>query len=338
MNDQVGDESGTGLDEGGADWLEQWRSPRVAEPGTGLDEGSGYSLDRLEHRINLLTPLAAPGADAPVERRLPDEVLHQFQQRQFDGSVDLDAPSPNVVPQFQYDQYRNSVDLGARSPNEAPQFQYGQYRNSVDLDAHSPNEVPQFQYDQMRHSVDENDRSPNEVQQFQFDQLNKSVPGPVGSRRISDRQMDFVRNVYDAALENEKVTGVPAAVVTAQAIKESTYGEKVPKDIDDGTYSYNLFGVKARPDEESVTDYTHEYENGKRVGTLADFAAYNSFQDSLQGRADFIRKNPRYKSLSGVTDPVEYAHGLQAAHYATDPNYAKGLIDVMKSFQLIPDK
>ncbi|WP_240725722.1 glucosaminidase domain-containing protein [Escherichia sp. E4694] len=146
---------------------------------------------------------------------------------------------------------------------------------------------------------------------------------------------EFVKYVFAEAKENEETSRVPAAITTAQAILETGYGKSVPTDIKSKKYSYNIFGIKAHGNPDYVEDYTHEVENGKRVRIIDKFQTYDSYSDSINGRADFFKKNPRYHFLFNSSDPIEWAKGLQKAGYATDPNYANSLISVMKSQGLI---
>ena len=146
---------------------------------------------------------------------------------------------------------------------------------------------------------------------------------------------EFVTFVFTEAQKIEESSRVPAAITTAQAILETGYGKSVPTDVNSKRYSYNIFGIKAHGDPEYVEDYTHEVENGKRIKVLDKFKAYDSYDDSISGRANFFQKNARYHFLFESNDPIEWAKGLQKAGYATDPNYANSLISVMKSQGLI---
>lgn len=84
-----------------------------------------------------------------------------------------------------------------------------------------------------------------------------------------------------------------------------------------------------------VSIYTHEVIKGKRIKIMDKFKAYHSFSESISGRTEFLRTNGIYKSLFETTDANEWADGLQEAGYATDPNYAKILKSIMKSWKLI---
>jgi flagellum-specific peptidoglycan hydrolase FlgJ len=151
-------------------------------------------------------------------------------------------------------------------------------------------------------------------------------------RNLSHKE--FVDTVYADAKKDESTSKVPAAVTTAQACLETGYGKSVPTDIDTGTYSYNLFGIKGVGSAGSVTVWTHEVEHGVRVKIKDKFQAYHSFEESIAGRSDFFRKNKRYHHLFNSTDPNDWANGLQSSGYATDPDYAKKLIAIIKIWSL----
>ncbi|MES2824557.1 MAG: glucosaminidase domain-containing protein [Pseudomonadota bacterium] len=146
---------------------------------------------------------------------------------------------------------------------------------------------------------------------------------------------EFVKQVFEEAKKEATKSEIPAAVTTAQAILETGYGKSVPTDMNTKQYSYNLFGIKGIGTAGSVTVYTHEVINGKRIKILDKFQAYHSFSESISGRTKFLTKNKRYKHLFDITDPKKWAEGLQKAVYATDPNYAKLLITIMTSWKLI---
>src|SRR4030095_10172637 len=118
---------------------------------------------------------------------------------------------------------------------------------------------------------------------------------------------EFVQRIHAAAVELEGSTGVPAAVTTAQAILESGFGGNITKDITTGVSSNNLFGIKAVRKEKYVTDWTHEIVDGKSVRVLGKFKAYSSEAESLRDHAEFLARNPRYKSLFSSSDPVQWA-------------------------------
>ncbi|MEQ9863145.1 glycoside hydrolase family 73 protein [Pectobacterium aroidearum] len=146
---------------------------------------------------------------------------------------------------------------------------------------------------------------------------------------------EFVEFVFNEAKKNEAVSNVPAAITTAQAILETGYGRSVPIDIYSGEYSHNLFGIKAHGNPNFVWVNTHEVIDGVRIKIVDKFMKYDSYESSISGRSDFFIKNKRYHFLFNYTDPCEWALGLQHAGYATDPDYANKLINIMKREKLI---
>lgn len=146
---------------------------------------------------------------------------------------------------------------------------------------------------------------------------------------------EFVRQVFEEAKKEELTSKIPAAITTAQAILETGFGKSVPTDLYTKQYSYNLFGIKGIGPAGSVSIYTHEVLNNKRVKIIAKFKAYHNFSESISGRTQFLKDNGIYKFLFKTTDAEEWADGLQEAGYATDPNYAKILKSIMKSWKLI---
>jgi len=76
---------------------------------------------------------------------------------------------------------------------------------------------------------------------------------------------------------------------------------------------------------------TTEYVNGVARQKVERFRAYDTPADSFKDYANMLAKNPRYdKVLNSGGDAAAFAHGLQRAGYATDPQYAAKLTRVIK--------
>ncbi|MDQ0285167.1 hypothetical protein J2Z49_000257 [Desulfofundulus luciae] len=156
-------------------------------------------------------------------------------------------------------------------------------------------------------------------------------------------QAERVNAIYFYALIDEDTSGVPAAITVAQAIQESNAGASIPVDKNNGTYSYNMFGIKA--DKEwlnkggaYVVSNTWEHRNGQDIRVDAKFRAYGSYLESVNDHSQFLRDNSRYSSLFSLKKDENYlsnwARGLQNAKYATDPNYAKKLMSHINAYGL----
>jgi flagellar protein FlgJ len=142
----------------------------------------------------------------------------------------------------------------------------------------------------------------------------------------------FQDKLADAAEEAEQSTGVPAKFMLGQAALETGWGRRVIKNSD-GTSSNNLFGIKAGPGWKGkvATAVTTEYVNGRAHAKVQRFRAYESHAEAFKDYAKMISSNPRYeKVLQHGGDAATFAHGLQRAGYATDPQYAAKLSSIIK--------
>jgi peptidoglycan hydrolase FlgJ len=166
----------------------------------------------------------------------------------------------------------------------------------------------------------------------------KGAAGVTGSARGSDNANKpahvraFQEKLADAAEEAEQTTGVPAKFMLGQAALETGWGKRVIRN-GDGTSSNNLFGIKAGPGWKGkvATAVTTEYINGKPHRRVEKFRAYDSYADAFKDYAKMLSTNPRYeKVLAHGGDAATFAHGLQRAGYATDPQYAAKLSNIIK--------
>ena len=82
-----------------------------------------------------------------------------------------------------------------------------------------------------------------------------------------------------ASIYIEMRTNIPAAIITAQAIYESGYGQNTPKDIETKKESYNLFGIKGSGTAGSVFCWTYEKNRTEKV--KAAFRAYNNYSEYI---------------------------------------------------------
>ncbi|RFP14825.1 MULTISPECIES: flagellar assembly peptidoglycan hydrolase FlgJ [unclassified Duganella] len=142
----------------------------------------------------------------------------------------------------------------------------------------------------------------------------------------------FQQKLGADAEEASRATGIPAKFMLGQAALESGWGKREIKGRD-GSNSHNLFGIKAGGDWKGkvVEATTTEYVNGKAQTKVERFRAYDSYSDSFKDYAKLLASNPRYeKVLASAGDASSFAHGLQKAGYATDPNYANKLTSIIK--------
>lgn len=132
-------------------------------------------------------------------------------------------------------------------------------------------------------------------------------------------------NKMRAVIEAARKAGDPhPEIVGAQWALESDWGRKE-------SGKFNFFGIKARKGEPGTIVATHEVLKGKRVAMPDKFKDYNSLEDGITGRVNFMLENPRYRK-AGYFDaqtPYEAANALLRGVYATDPHYPAGLMKIL---------
>ena len=149
--------------------------------------------------------------------------------------------------------------------------------------------------------------------------------------QISINKDNFFSELKEFAVKAAKKLGVDSNVLMAQAALETGWGEHISRD-EQGS-SHNLFNIKSSSQwgGQSVKVTTLEYRDGVAQKEQANFRSYDSFEDSFNDYADFIMSNPRYeKALSCAADSEAYVQELQKAGYATDPDYAQKILQLLK--------
>ncbi|NTV10156.1 MAG: flagellar assembly peptidoglycan hydrolase FlgJ [Zoogloea sp.] len=150
--------------------------------------------------------------------------------------------------------------------------------------------------------------------------VKQSAPAAVSGPRA------FIDRVWPHAVAASKETGIPAHFLVAQAALETGWGRSEIRTAS-GEPTHNLFNIKAGRNWSGATASvrTSEYAGGAARSENAQFRAYASEAEAFADYARMIRNNPRYAAVVGKSDAAGFAHGLQAAGYATDPGYAEKL-------------
>ncbi|MCI0508847.1 flagellar protein FlgJ [Chromohalobacter marismortui] len=151
-----------------------------------------------------------------------------------------------------------------------------------------------------------------------------------GETRAAPHVEAFLSRLREPAEAAAKESGVPASLILAQAALETGWGEReIP--THGGGNSHNLFGIKAGDSWEGDTTsiMTTEYVDGRARQQRDEFRVYDSFAAAFKDYAQLIGNNPRYAGVVTASSPENAARALQSGGYATDPNYADKVIDVM---------
>ena len=143
---------------------------------------------------------------------------------------------------------------------------------------------------------------------------------------------EFTQHILPYAEKAAKELGVSPLVLVSQAALETGWGKAVTR-RPDGESSFNLFNIKAdsRWGGDKVVKSTLEYDNGLAKYEKASFRSYDSYADSFDDYVDFLRTNNRYgDALHNNGDDKLFIKDLHKAGYATDPNYADKVLNILK--------
>ena len=124
---------------------------------------------------------------------------------------------------------------------------------------------------------------------------------------------EYIAKVTPIAQQVERVFGVPYPVTIAVSAFETGWGRYVKGN--------NYFGIKGR----GRVLKPMNLSKVKKVQVVDSFRKYSSLEESFLDFGRFLNQNPRYALALQEKDPERFAKALQAAGYATDPDYADKL-------------
>lgn len=148
---------------------------------------------------------------------------------------------------------------------------------------------------------------------------------------VIESEQSFVSELWQHAKQAAEKIGLSPAVMLAQSALETGWGKHIITKSD-GQSSNNFFNIKADKSwqGDKAAKASLEFEDGVAVKKQSNFRAYNNIAESFDDFVNFLQQNPRYKSaLKTTANPTEYLNELQKAGYATDPNYAQKIINVL---------
>ena len=158
---------------------------------------------------------------------------------------------------------------------------------------------------------------------------------------------EFVQKNMPFALKIQEITGIPAIAIIAQAALESDWGRK--------SIGNNIFGVKYRNGDwgfqkvltteyfDDRPDFKHipkedivsiEYHLDKRkfkVMARLKFADYPTPYEAFLEYSKLLLTKRYVHALQYRDDAKEYLKAIAASGYATDPNYASKMADMVDS-------
>ena len=143
----------------------------------------------------------------------------------------------------------------------------------------------------------------------------------------------FVNRVMPTIRRAAGALGLNPLGMLAQAALETGWGQRMPRTAD-GTSSFNIFGIKAGDDwkgARAIAD-TVEFSNGVATPRRTAFRAYGSIEESVADFANLLKNSPRYRdAVSAGGDAQAYIQSIGKSGYATDPEYANKLNQILDS-------
>ena len=142
-------------------------------------------------------------------------------------------------------------------------------------------------------------------------------------QKMTRRQ--YVDKFAETAVREMKATGIPASITLAQGCLESGNGNSTL-----ATKANNHFGIKCHNNWSGKT--FHQDDDAKNEC----FRSYPNADESFRDHSDFLRYRDRYAFLFDLepTDYKGWAYGLKKAGYATAPDYANRLIQIIEEEEL----
>jgi LysM repeat protein len=139
------------------------------------------------------------------------------------------------------------------------------------------------------------------------------------------RAEKYIEQFKQLAIEEQKRSGIPAAITLAQGIHETAAGNS-----ELALNANNHFGIKCKKEWQGPT-YTYTDDAPDEC-----FRKYSKAYDSYKDHSDYLSASARYASLFQLpkTDYAGWATGLKRCGYATNPKYAQVLIKLVEDYNL----
>lgn len=136
----------------------------------------------------------------------------------------------------------------------------------------------------------------------------------------------FIEQMMPHAIRVSQETGLDPRIIIAQAAQETGWGKSAPGN--------NYFGIKSHGKSGGNTFATNEVVDGQTVRINDSFRGYEGMGDSVDGYAQFLQENPRYRDMLAAGDLDGQLAALGKSGYATDPNYAQSVGSIARNIQV----
>lgn len=141
----------------------------------------------------------------------------------------------------------------------------------------------------------------------------------------------FIADILPQAQAAADNLGISARLLVAQSALETGWGKHTMK-FADGRSSNNLFGIKAGPDWQGpyLQKASLEFRDGILQSQVSRFRVYDSPAQSFADYVEFVHSNSRYQqALAQAGDDQAFIREIHSAGYATDPQYADKVLNIL---------
>lgn len=169
--------------------------------------------------------------------------------------------------------------------------------------------------------------------EHEYDETEELPLAAAGKQTVYESPAQFVEDIWPHAQRAANELGIPTEAIVSQAALETGWGKHVMHRSEGGS-SFNMFGIKAdhRWHGDRVSVPTTEYRDGVVQRERASFRAYDSYEEAFADYVGFLKNSGRYDdALKNTNTADQFLSGLQAAGYATDPNYANKIGGILRS-------
>ncbi|MCB0571861.1 MAG: glucosaminidase domain-containing protein [Phaeodactylibacter sp.] len=148
-----------------------------------------------------------------------------------------------------------------------------------------------------------------------------------GSSSKLQEQQAYVRRFSKVAQAEQEKFGIPASIKLAQGLLESDAGDSPIASRNNNHFGIKCFSRNCSPGHcSNFSDDSHK----------DFFRKYSNAWESWRAHSLMLRQNPRYQQLFLLEqdDYKGWANGLARAGYATDPGYARKLVNLIEELKL----
>lgn len=133
-----------------------------------------------------------------------------------------------------------------------------------------------------------------------------------------------IAQLNNAVPKNDRIT---PSLEIAQAALESNWGQS-----DLYKRANNIFNMKGEYNGNYMMYDTGEVKDGHNYTELSDFRQYPTLEIAVKDHNKLLKQ--KFLQGSKPNDYVSEAKALQGNGYATDPNYARKLMDIIQNYHL----